>query len=156
MEIKKTITNLSKMSTVFNTQSYETFTSKDNLVVEMLTHFVSAYDVYLQADTFHNEITSLPKYEEVPFWQSSGSAFSFSDCSKIKIAHNDINSGTATEQGGIICFLHDVENVACYFGNKRSWEMVNPRSEVVIHGEKAEKGFAIDGHANAVVFYIAA
>ena len=156
MEIKKTITNLSKMSTVFNTQSYETFTSKDNLVVEMLTHFVSAYDVYLQADTFHNEITSLPKYEEVPFWQSSGSAFSFSDCSKIKIAHNDINSGTATEQGGIICFLHDVENVACYFGNKRSWEMVNPRSEVVIHGEKAEKGFAVDGHANAVVFYIAA
>lgn len=32
--------------------------------------------------------------------------------------------------------------------------MVNPRSEVVIHGEKAEKGFSVDDHANAVVFYM--
>ena len=32
---------------------------------------------------------------------------------------------------------------------------MNPRSEVVVHGEKAEKGFAVDDHANAVVFYLA-
>ena len=31
---------------------------------------------------------------------------------------------------------------------------MNPRSEVVVHGEKAEKGFAVDDHANAVVFYL--
>ena len=33
--------------------------------------------------------------------------------------------------------------------------MFNPRSEVMIHGEKAEKGYAVDDHANAVVFYMA-
>ena len=32
--------------------------------------------------------------------------------------------------------------------------MVNPRSEVVIHGEKAEKGYAVDNNANAEVFYL--
>lgn len=155
MEIKRTIDNMGVMSTAFNKAGYETFTSADNLVVEMLTQFASASDMYLQADTFHNDLVALPNFEKVPFWQSSGNAFAFTDTSKINIKHNALNDGTATVQGGIIAFVHDIENVSAYFGKRRTWEMVNPRSEVVIHGEKAEKGFAVDSHANAVVFYIA-
>lgn len=160
-EINRTIDNMGKMSTAFNAVGYATFTNKDNLVVEMLSEFASASDMYLQADTFHNELTKLPNYEKIPFWQSSGKAFAFADCSKINIENDGLKDSTVesdtgvVEQGGIICFLHDIENVMATFGNKRSWEMVNPRSEVVIHGEKAEKGFAVDGHANAVVFYVA-
>lgn len=153
-EINRTVTNMGKMSTAFNKAGYSTFTSRDNMVVEMLSEFASATDMYLQSDTFHNELTQLPNYEDVPFWQSSGKDYNFADCSKISIKHDDLDSEEVT-QGGIICFIHDVENVACYFGNRRSWELFNPRSEVMIHGEKAEKGFAVDEHANAVVFYIA-
>ena len=159
MEIKRVIDNMSVMSSVYNKEHYHTFTSSENLVVEMLSHFVSASEMYLQADTFHNELTKLPNFEKVPYWQSSGDKFSFESCSSIKVKHSDLVSGSNTtgvvEQSGIICFVHDIENVAAYFGNRRSWEMNNPRSEVMIHGEKADKGFAIDGHANAVVFYIA-
>ena len=153
MEINRTVDNMGKMSTAFNKANYPTFTSKDNMVVEMLSQFASASDMYLQSDTFHNELTQLPKYEKVPFWQSSGKSFEFADCSKIDVKHADFDADVT--QGGIICFIHDVENVACYFGSRRSWEIFNPRSEVMIHGEKAEKGFAVDGHANAVVFYMA-
>ena len=153
MEINRTVDNMGKMSTAFNKANYPTFTSKDNMVVEMLSQFASASDMYLQSDTFHNELTQLPKYEKVPFWQSSGKSFDFADCSKIDVKHADFDADVT--QGGIICFIHDVENVACYFGSRRSWEIFNPRSEVMIHGEKAEKGFAVDGHANAVVFYMA-
>ena len=153
MEINRTVDNMGKMSTAFNKANYPTFTSKDNMVVEMLSQFASASDMYLQSDTFHNELTQLPKYEKVPFWQSSGKSFDFADCSKIDVKHADFDVDVT--QGGIICFIHDVENVACYFGSRRSWELFNPRSEVMIHGEKAEKGFAVDGHANAVVFYMA-
>ena len=153
MEINRTVDNMGKMSTAFNKANYPTFTSKDNMVVEMLSQFASASDMYLQSDTFHNELTQLPKYEKVPFWQSSGKSFDFADCSKIDVKHADFDADIT--QGGIICFIHDVENVACYFGSRRSWEIFNPRSEVMIHGEKAEKGFAVDGHANAVVFYMA-
>ena len=159
MEINRVIDNMGVMSTVYNKAGYNTFTSKDKLVVEMLSHFASASDMYLQADTFHNELVKLPNFEKIPFWQASGKKFDFADCSTIKIKHNDLVSGTnsigTVNQSGIICFVHDVENVACYFGNRRTWEMVNPRSEVVIHGEKAEKGYAVDNHANAVVFYMA-
>ena len=154
-EISRCIDNMGKMSTLFNAAGYATFTDRDKMVVEMLSEFAKAFDTYLTADTFHDDLVSLPGYDNVPFWQSSGKTFAFADCSKINIEHDDINSGNAVAQSGIICFVHDIENVAAYFGDRRTWEMVNPRSEVVIHGEKAEKGYAVDNHANAVVFYIA-
>lgn len=152
-EINRTIENMGKMSTIYNNGGYNTFTSKDKMVVELLSEFATATDMYLQSDTFHDELTKLPNFERVPFWQSSGQSFAFADCSKINIDHDDFTN--AVTQGGIIGFVHDIENVACYFGNRRSWELFNPRSEVVVHGEKAEKGYAVDNNANAVVFYIA-
>ena len=153
-EIKRTIENMGKMSTVYNKGGYETFTSRDKMVVEMLAEFASASDTYLQSDTFHKDLVALPGYESVPFWQASGKNFDFADCSKINIEHDDLDNDIA--QDGIICFVHDIENVAAYFGRRRAWEVVNPRSEVVVHGEKAEKGFAVDRNANAEVFYISA
>lgn len=153
MEINRTIDNMGVMSTAYNKAGYATFTNKENLVVEMLAQFASASDMYLQADTFHNELTKLPNFEKIPFWQYSGVDFSFADTSAIDVKHENLTDGEI-KQTGIICFVHDIENVAAYFGNRRSWEIFNPRSEVMIHGEKAEKGFAVDDHANAVVFYI--
>lgn len=159
-EISRTIENMGKMSTVFNVDGYETFTDKENMVVEMNTEFAKASDMYLQADTFHNELVALPGFTSVPFWQTSGAGFAFADTSAIAVTHDDFiteqNTTGKVEQTGIICFLHDIENVAAYFGRRRTWEMYNPRAEVINHGEKAEKGFAVDNHANAMVFYIAA
>lgn len=158
-EINRTIKNMGNMSTVFNADGYETFTSKDKLVVEMLDEFASATATYLEADTYHKELVALPMYDSVSFWQSSGSEYDFAQCSSIKMKGENLitddNLTGEVSQSGIICFLHDVENVAAEFGNRRTWEIWNPRSEVMVHGEKARKGFAVDGHANAYVFYIA-
>ena len=155
-EINLTVKNMAVLSTAFNKAKYTTFTSKENLVVEMLNHFASASDMYLQADTFHNELTKLPNFENVPFWQSSGNKFDFTTCSSIDITNKQlISDGNETgnvKQSGIICFIHDTENVACYFGNRRTRDLPNPRSVVIVHGEKAEKGYSVDDHANAVVF----
>lgn len=159
MEINRTVDNMGEMTTVFNAEGYNTFTNKENLVVEMLSQFASASEMYLQSDTFHDELVKLPRFEKVPFWQSSGKSFAFADCSTVNIKHDDLVTATNTtgvvKQSGIICFMHDVENVACYFGNRRTWELWNPRSEVMVHGEKARKGYAVDRYANAYVFYVA-
>lgn len=159
-EIKDTIGHMGTMSTIFNAQGYETFTSKENLVVEMLEQFENAVDTYLKSDTFHEELVALPNHEKVQFWQSSGKTFNFNDTSKINITHDDLVTTTnltgTVAQGGIICFLHDIENVAAYFGERYTWEQVNPRARVVNHGEQARKGYAVDTYANSYVFYIAA
>lgn len=158
-EIKDTIGHMGTMSTIFNAQGYETFTSKENLVVEMLEQFENAVDTYLKSDTFHEELVALPNHEKVQFWQTSGKTFAFADTSAIKIAHDDLkttaNPTGKINQTGIICFLHDIENVAAYFGERYTWEQVNPRARVVNHGEQARKGYAVDTYANSYVFYIA-
>lgn len=152
-EINQTIKNMKKMSTIYNKARYETFTNDADLVVEMLSRFASASEVYLQSDTFHKELVALPNYEEIPYWQTSGVNFELESVSAIDIKHDGLDA-ESIKQDGIICFVHDRENVAACFGDRSSWEMVNPRSDVIIHGEKAEKGFAVDDHANAVVFYM--
>lgn len=160
-EISLTIENMGRMSTVFNKNGYETFTSKDNLVVEMLTQFAKSANVYLNADTFHDELVALPNFESVPYWQGSGNnpSFAFETASAINIKHDDFvteqNENGTVNQSGIIAFLHDKENVAAYFGRRYSWELFNPRSDVINHGEKAEYGYAVDDNANAIVFYMA-
>lgn len=158
-ELMRTVKNMKNMSTAFNKEGYETFTSDP--VTEVLGEFASSAAVYLQSDTFHNELVALPSYEEVAFWQTSGDDFSFDSCSSINITSADlIDENIEGDDGnvslsGIIAFVHDPEYVAAYFGDRRSWEEINKRDEIGIVGMKAEKGFAVDNHANAVVFYIA-
>lgn len=160
--INDTLGYMSQMSTLFNDGSMPKFTPRDRAVVEMLHSFASASEMYLQSDTFHRELVELPNFNDIPFWQSSGSAFAFGDVSKIKVQHDDfIEDATdpsdtgAVEQSGIICFIHDIDAVAAFFGYRRTWEEVNNRSNVVVHGEQARKGYAVDPNENMVVFYIA-
>lgn len=157
--IGETIEYMKNMSVAFSPYAWETFTPEDRLVVEVLAKYAKASDVYLQSDTFHNELTKLPNYEKVDFWQSSGKNYAFADVSKINIENDDIKdaevyNSKVVEQGGILAYLHDIEAAACCFYDKRTWEMVNPRDEVLIHGDKAEKGYAVDGNANGVVIYV--
>lgn len=157
MEISRCADNMETMNVNFNGEAYETYTPRENLVVEVLSEVARRLDSYLEADTYHKEMVGLPRYNKVAFWQNPGNdaTFSFTDCSSIKVKHSDIASGTPVVQSGIIAFLHDTENVAAYFGARRTWEKFNERSNVINHGEQAKKGYAVDGHANSFVFYIA-
>ena len=162
MEISRVVENIGMLTTVFNAEGYETYTSPENLVLEMLTQFEKASEVYLQADTFHNDLVALPNFETIPYWQGCGSRnFAFDDCSSIHIEHDGfiLDSTDESDTGevnvdGIIAFMHDVEYVASTFNNVRQWQLPNPRSEVMVHGHKAEKGFAVDKFMNAFVFMI--
>ena len=157
MEIKMAIDYMGELSTVFNAEGYETFTDRSNMVVEMLSMFNTFSEIYLQSDTFHRELLELPRFEPVPRWQRLNDAptQSFEDVSSISIKNSEINSGTAVKQTGIICFIHDIEHVAAYFGHRRTWEKYNERDDLYIHGDTMRKGYAVDGHANGLVFVVA-
>ena len=163
----KTIDNMrgymKKPSTKYNPAGYTTFTPEDKMVVECLTEFASASKFYLEANSFNANLVSMQGYTEVPYWQSPGTSGmpAFADLSQIKIKNSDVkvdsDTGAAVEvaQSGIICVMRDEDAVKAYFGDRRSWEIVNPRDETVIHGEKADLGYGVDPHANIWVFYIA-
>ncbi len=161
-EINDTLGYMQEMSTTFNEGGMPKFTPRDRAVVEMLHSFASASEMYLQSDTFHRELVKLPLFNDIKFWQYSGSSFAFSDISKISVQHDDFitdptdESDTGVvEQGGIICFIHDIDAIAAFFGYRRTWEVYNERDNVVTHGEQARKGYAVDPNENMIVFYIA-
>ena len=158
-EINQLISYMEDMSTAYNVNGYMTFTDRDNLVVEMLADAAAAFDTYASADTFHNELIALPRYEKVNKWQFTGqSGKGFDNLSSIDIIHDDFKTqanptGEITETG-IIAFVHDIEHVAAYFGHRRSWEKYNERDDIYIHGETARKGYAVDLNANGIVFIV--
>ena len=155
-EINKTVKFIRKPSVNFNVAGYETFTPKDKLIVEVLAEFAQSAEYYLESDTYHNNLVSLPNYDEVAFWQSQGKTQSFADCSSINVLNKDVNSNTAVSQSGIIAMLRDDEYCAAYFGDEYQWSMPNPRDRVSNYGYEFKKGYAVERHANAFVFYIAA
>lgn len=158
MEIGQTIDYMGEMSTVYNVEGYETFTDRENMVLEVLSFFKRSIEVNLQADTFNKSLVSLGDgFEVVPRWQrlKNSVAQDFQSVSSIKIQNSAINSGNALEVKGIVAFLHDIEHVACYFGHRRTWEKYNERDDVMIHGDTMRKGYAVDGHANGIVFIVA-
>lgn len=158
-EINQLISYMEDMSTAYNVNGYMTFTDRDNLVVEMLADAAAAFDTYASADTFHNELIALPRYEKVNKWQFTGqSGNGFDNLSSIDIVHDDFKSATnltgEIAETGIIAFVHDIEHVAAYFGHRRSWEKYNERDDIYIHGETARKGYAVDLNANGMVFIV--
>ena len=157
-EINDTLNYMGTMSTLFNEGGMPKFTPRDRAVVEMLQSFASASEMYLQSDTFHKELVQLPMFNSIPYWQGSGTSFAFADVSKIDVQHDDFiteesETGEVT-QSGIICFIHDIDAIAAFFGFRRTWEKYNERQDVVNHGEQARHGYAVDPNENMIVFYV--
>ena len=153
-EMKIVIGNMNKMTELYNAEDIPRHTPKDKLVVEVLGQYASASATYLEADTFHDDLVKLPRYEEVAYWQASGTGFAFEDVSKISIKNTDIDAQEIT-QGGIIACIHDYDAVAAYIDKPRNSSIYNPRAERTNIFIKSTQGYACDLSENGVVFYVA-
>ena len=140
------------MSTLFNDDDLERHTPKDMQVVNVLADFAARLDAYLQSDTFHNELTKLPNYKPVPYWQGSGTSYSFADTSKISVNYDGV---TDVEVNGVIAVVYDRDAMGVTVDNKRTKSIYNPREEYTNYFYKADMGFYNDMSENGVVFYIA-
>lgn len=151
--ISKTVDFMKKQSVNYNGEKYLTFTDAADMVVEVNSDAAQSFASYLEADTFHKELVSLPGYTTVPFWQFNNEDFDLN--SAIDIKNDQILSGTEIAVSGIIAMIRDIDNVAAYFGDEYEWRKPNERDRVSIHGYQYEKGFGVDNFAQSVVFYIA-
>lgn len=152
-EINKAVKFIQKPSVNWNVLGYETYTPANKLQVEINTEFAQSCEYFLEADTYHNNLVSLPGYKDIPFWQSQGKTQSFEDCSAIDIINTDI-SDNEIKIDGIVAVLRDDEVVACYFGDEYQWSTPNVRDRISIHGYQYKKGYAVDGHINEYVFVV--
>ena len=139
---------LASCSTLFNVEGKKRFTPKDKLHTVLLSDFVNASDVYVMANSYHNEKLALPTSDHVPYWQGSGTSYDFDSISKIHVKNS---SGDDVEVSGIIGVMFDHDSLAVCNSDKRVTTNYNPRGEFY----KFDCSYINDLSENFVVFFVA-
>ena len=146
------VDRLSKISTLFNVGGKERFTSGDYLHTVMLSEFKASATAYLQSDTYHDNYVALPNSESVPYWQGSGTSYSFADTSKINVK---TSSGHTVEISGILAIMYDKDAMGVCNLEKRVTTNYNAKAEFFNNYYKFEAGYFNDLNENFVVFFVA-
>lgn len=146
------IDRLKSMSVLFNVGGKQRFTPTDDLHVVFLSNFAKASDMYLQSDTFHKELVSLPKYESIPYFQGTSTDYDFDSVSTIDIK---TASGNAISVSGIIGVMFDRDAVGVNNFNRRTTSKWNAKAEFTNYWNKCDARYFNDLNENCVVFFIA-
>lgn len=146
------MSRLSKISTLFNIGGEERFTPSDVLHVVMLADFKRSAEVFLQSDTFHDNLVKLPDAEEVPYWQGSGTGYGFTDVSKVYI---NTASGHAVNTSGVLGVMFDRDALGVTNLDRRVTTNYNPKAEFYTNWYKMDAGYFNDTNENFVVFFVA-
>lgn len=143
---------MKKMSTLFNVGGKARFTPKDMLHVVAHSDFYSSANIYLQSETFHNELTALPKAETVPYWQGSGTGYDFANSGKIDIKTASNNNVVVN---GVLGVMFDRDALGVANLDRRVTTNYNPKAEFYNNFYKFEAGYFNDLNENFVVFFMA-
>lgn len=143
---------LSKISSLFNIGGKDRFTPRDLLHVILLSDFAKASDSFSMSSTFHNEFVALPKGEIIPYWQSSGTDYSFNSVSSINVK---TASGDTVNASGIIGVMFDRDALGVTNLDRRVTTNYNPKAEFFSNWYKFDAGYFNDMNENFVLFYVA-
>ena len=142
---------LSKISTLFNVGKKERFTAGEYLHTILLSDFVSACGVFLQSNTFNKEMVALPNAERVPYWQGSGTDYSFAKTSDINVT---CASGEDIAVSGVIGVMFDRDSLGVSNLNRRVTTNYNAKAEFYNNYYKFDAGYFNDLNENFVVFFM--
>lgn len=142
----KYVDRLKKLSTSYNIGGTEKFTPPEYLHFVLLSDFKRSADVYLQSDTFHNELTKLPDAETVPYWQGEEVEH------KIMVTTPTGHDVTLT---GIMGVMFDRDAMAVCNMDRRVTTNYNPKAEFWNEWHKMDAQYILDLDENIVVFFIA-
>ena len=145
------VDRLASISTLFNVGGKDRFTDANNLHVIMLSDFAKSADVYLQSDVRHNEMTRLPNYETVPYWQGSGQNYEFDSTSAINVK---IDASTTVDIDGIVGVMFDRDALGVSNLDRRVTTAYNAKAEFFNNYYKFDAGYFNDTNENFVVFFV--
>ena len=155
MTIRRYTVRMRKMSSLFNIGGLPRFTPNDLQHVILHGDFSTAAEMYLQSDTFHNELVSMPDYIEVPYWQGSGTDYAFSSTTKVD-ATIDIGTGTKNiATTGVLGVIFDHEACGICCEERRVDTNYNPKANFTNYFYKQFANYYGDANENFVVFYVA-
>ena len=154
-QIMLTQGRFSKLSTLFNIGGKQKFTPASEQHLILLDDFATSSKVYLESETYNENLVQLANFETVPYWQGSGTSYSFDDTSAIDVSITINNTPKEIKQKGIIGLLFDTNALGVSCMNQRVTSTYNARAEFYTNFTKFDAGFFNDLNENFVVFYIA-
>lgn len=145
------MTNISKL---FNIGKRVRHTEKSRQKIILLSDFAAGADIYLQSDTFHNELTKLPNADRVSFWQYSGDNFSIDEISAIDVIPNTPNgAGSEVKINGILSVIFDREALGVNNFNRRTTSHYNAAAEFLNMWYKMDAQYFNDFDENFILIY---
>lgn len=142
---------MTKISTLFNVGKKERFTPTSDISIVLLSDFASSINVFLNSDVYHNEMTKLPTYQTVPYWQGSGLDYGFNSVSKINVKTSNDN---VVETSGILGVMFDRQALGVTNLDKRVTSNYNAKAEFFTNYYKLDAGYFNDLNENYIVFFI--
>lgn len=142
---------LARISTLFNVGGAQRFTPNDMLHFVTLSDFNTAANIFLQSDVYHNDYVRLPKSETIPFWQGSGTDYSFSNVSAINIK---TTSGDTVSIDGVLGAMFDRDALGVANFERRITTNYNPKAEFTNYFYKQDAQYFNDLNENFVVFFV--
>lgn len=145
-------------STLFNIGGKVRFTPKDLQHIVLLSEFRNAANVYLQSDTFHNELTKLPDSEPMNYWQGTGTNYEFDKTSTINVTVKDPATPSTTKDvslSGILGVIFDRDALGVCNVDNRITTHYNAKAEFYNNFYKNDAQYFNDWNENFVMFYIA-
>jgi len=153
---KRRIAVASSWFMVADEDGYDTQTPADRLRLAIHSDIAEALDVYLQSETYHNQLTDIGSYDSIPMWQSSGSAagaFDFATTSRIDVTLPS-NSQTVVDRNYIVGVMWDWDAAAVCNTNRRVTSAYNANGEFFNNFYKCDTMSVIDLMEAAIVFVL--
>lgn len=144
---------MQSISTAFNVGGKQRFTPTDMMHLVLLSDFAKAAQTYLYSDTYNRVDVLLPKAETVPFWQGSGTDYSFAKTSHINVVPS--SGGDAIEIGGVLGVMFDRDALGVCNLDRRVTTNYNAKAEFFNNYYKFDAGYFNDTNENFVVFFVA-
>lgn len=130
-----------------------TFTPQTFAHLVLHTDVAKAMEVYLQSDTYHDNLVKLGDYETVPFWQLQGTQYKFDDTSRINVKLASDNT-KVVDRNYIAGVLFDYDALGVLCENQRVKSSYNSNGEYYTNFYKTDSEHFNDLAENGIVFVI--
>lgn len=130
-----------------------TFTPKDFAHLVIHSDLAKSMEVYLQSDTYHDELVKIGEYETVPFWQAQGSNYDFPTTSQIDIKIASDNT-TTVHRNYIVGLLFDRDAMGVLNDNRRTTSAYNANGEYWTNFYKLDTSYFNDLAENGIIFVL--
>lgn len=156
MVIRRYQVRMTNMSTLFNVGGLPRFTPKDLQRMVLHGDYVTSCSMYLESDTFHNELVSLgDNFVEVPYFQGSGSAYDLTSTGKIDVTIPVGNTTKNIVLTGVLGVIFDYESAGITNDQPRVDSFYNAKANFTNLYYKQKASYFVDTNENAVVFFVA-